>query len=122
MAIFDNKKESSAGIDPQDDRSPEEIAAEVARQPVEEQGSVDHSGSEPSSVEVELDENVAEAEAPEEVVSPHQVEPTFVIFVPFEDFEGRINQEDFHFEEGKAVKVTRDQANTWLEAKKGYVK
>lgn len=45
-----------------------------------------------------------------------------MIFVPTEDFEGRINQTDYTFKKGLAVKVTPDEANVWLDADKGYVK
>lgn len=72
-------------------------------------------------LQVTVDEEIKEA--PDSLFpGPHQVEPAYKIFVPFEDFEGRINQEDFQFKKGVAVKVTADQANTWLDAKKGYVK
>lgn len=77
-----------------------------------------------TSVQVDVDEAQVSDTPGEDAAFPpaHQVEPKYKIFVPFEDFEGRINQEDFSFKKGVAVKVTADQANTWLDAKKGYVK
>lgn len=53
---------------------------------------------------------------------PIQVEPDEVVFVAFDDFEGRINQRDYAFVKGVPVRVPREEANVWLDAKKGYVK
>lgn len=55
-------------------------------------------------------------------IEPKQVEDVLVEFVPFTDFTARINQDDFSFRKDIPTRVTRDQANIYLEAKKGYVK
>lgn len=70
------------------------------------------------------DLNVEEAlqDAPEEVERPAvQVEASDVVFVPQVDFEGSINREPFKFSKGVRYQVTRDQANTWVQAEKGYI-
>lgn len=79
---------------------------------------------ESSNISVEVNEDAAEDEVPieETYPGPHQVEPTFVIFVPQEDFEARINQEEFSFQKGAAVKVKKEDANDWVDQERGYIK
>lgn len=51
-----------------------------------------------------------------------EVQDTRVIFVPFEDFTGRINQTDYSYRKDIPAKIQKTEANIWLEAKKGYIK
>lgn len=71
--------------------------------------------------QVSVDESAADLLEPTEI-EPQQVAEVKVVFVPFEDFDARINQTDFTFQKDVPVKVTRDEANMYLEAKKGYVR
>lgn len=64
---------------------------------------------------------VNEEQAPEQPAEVN-VQDTSVIFVPFEDFEGRINQADFSFRKDIPTKIPKTEANVWLESKKGYIK
>lgn len=50
-----------------------------------------------------------------------QAQEETVVFIPSEDFEGRINQTDYTFQKDVRVRVTRDEANTWVDAKKGII-
>lgn len=77
--------------------------------------------SEQQALEAKLDESALQ-EVPSEVERPAvQVESNDVVFVAQEDFEGSINREPFKFTKGVRYQVTRDQANTWVQAEKGYI-
>lgn len=74
-----------------------------------------------SDQNVSVDQSAAEILDPVDV-EPKQVESDTIVFVPFEDFEARINQDTFYFRKDIPTTVTRDQANVYLDAKKGYTK
>lgn len=74
------------------------------------------------AVDIQVDEEVAVEEQPAAVEAPVQVKKETVVFVPFEDFEGRINSNTYNFRKNVAVECTVDEAHTWLDAKKGYIK
>lgn len=73
------------------------------------------------SKEVQLSTDETLGEAPEQVEEPIQVEKTTVVFVAQSDFDGNINREEFSFQKGVRYEVTRDQAQTWVDADKGYI-
>lgn len=76
----------------------------------------------PSEVDVSVEETSVTEEKPAEVKAPIQVKKDKVIFVPFVDFEGRINERTFNFKKNVAVECTVDEAHTWVDAEKGYIK
>lgn len=80
---------------------------------------VEVAADESKQVQLSTDETLGEA--PEQVEEPVQVEKTTVVFVAQEDFEGNINREEFAFQKGVRYEVTRDQAQTWVDADKGYI-
>lgn len=55
-------------------------------------------------------------------VAPKQVEDVQVVFVPWVDWELRINQTTTRLSKGRPVKLTRDEARILIEANKGYIK
>lgn len=102
MPIFDNSKD-----------------VEVVDDPHTGEPAVPEPGHEPEQVEAVIGDDETAGEVPE-LDEPIQVESDLITFVAQEDFSGRINQDEFHFEKGVRYQVTRDQANTWVEAEKGY--
>lgn len=73
-------------------------------------------------VEAEVDETAVNLEDPEVNVEPKQVISNKVLFVPTEDFDARVNQDDFVFQKDRPVEIARGQANDWVEAGKGWIK
>lgn len=82
----------------------------------------DKSGSnESEEQQIQLGADETLGETPTEVEEPIQVQAESVVFVAQEDFEGSINRENWTFKKGVRYDVTRDQANTWVQAEKGYI-
>lgn len=78
-------------------------------------------GHEPYQVEADIHTDETAEEIPEIEQDAVQVETDVVTFVAQEDFEGRINQDDFKFTKGTRYFISNDQANFWVDAGKGYI-
>ena len=72
--------------------------------------------------EVNIDQDAVDLLDPVEV-TPQQVKPVEVIYVPRKDFEARINQSVLYFQKGVPKSISRDMAAMLLEDEdRGYVK
>lgn len=73
--------------------------------------------------DVQFDRDALEILEPSQVDrEPKQVENVEVLFVPFKDFEARINQTVYHFRQDVQTLISRDLANDLVNAKRGYTK
>lgn len=91
--------------------------------PVETGKAVDPPKDETPRNDVQFDRDALEILEPSQVDrEPKQVENVEVLFVPFKDFEARINQTVYHFRQDVQTLISRDLANDLVNAKRGYTK